>query len=595
MKPQDDIKKLYEKAAVNTNPETDKIVFNKILAVQSRTNMWKVIMKSTVFKFAAMIAIVLLAAQTFNSPKKTTNLLTTQIKEDSLAENNSAVKHNVAQDIEPNNIDQQNRSKANEAIVGNTPSNVERTDVRANRGPSDISTGQAGIIETDPVTQIVNGVQCSISIEPDEVMVGQSFIIDIDIKNISSSDITFYYQYLYKAERLVIKNEKGQVVSFSETAAYNWPNPKEFYQEIKAGKSYKQQIGGTIAFALNQNAVGEEIADRPLIIDFFDIAHKIDNAGTFTATLQLAADANTVKNGTSFGFSNIWSGKLVSNEIEFTVKPADRSFQDKMIEQLQSDDLEQVREALKVIQASADSRAIEKLMKMLAEGKQPLREVSQALIHIQDRKILPQLTDLYEDLSKKIVNDQDKRQSAVLSTIKGLETDGKKLEALYMQIINSGDSAAAQQSAISDLAMGNNPEAIPVLIQAAKNENRYIHLGAIDSLGLLGSHLEEKHKQPIIDCLVEIMRTSPISEKRQRAVQALSRLGTESVIPFMIEALKDSDSYVGVSAVFYLGTHGDLDTIEFIEQYEKRATTDRQKSAAQDAIKTIRQRKSTEN
>ncbi len=447
--------------------------------------------------------------------------------------------------------------------------------------------------DLNPVSQQVKGMQCVISTNPSEVQVGQAFTIDIDIRNVSSSDITFYYEYLYKARKLVIKNEEGQVVSFSETAEYNWPHPKEFYQQIKAGQSYKQQITGRIAYALNQNAAGEEKAKRPLIIDFFDIAQHIDKPGTFTAALQLSADANTVKNGTSFGFSNIWTGKLVSNEIKFTVKPADRSFQDKMIEQLQSDELEQVNTALKTIQASADSKAIEKLMKMLTEGKQPLREVSQALIHIQDRKILPQLMNLYKNLSKNIINDQDQRQAEVLLTIKGLEPDRKKLEAFYMQIINSDDSVAAQQSAISELAMGNNPDAISVLIQVAKNENRYIHLSAIDSLGLLGSHLEEKNKQPIIDCLIEIMRTSPISEKRQRAVQALSHLGTESVIPFMIEALKDSDFYVGVSALFYLRTHGGLDAIESIEQYEKHAATDRQKSVAQDAIKTIRQRKST--
>ena len=58
MKPEDNVKKLYEKAAVNTNPEMDKTVLNKILAARKKPNIWRIIMKSPVTKLTAAAIVI---------------------------------------------------------------------------------------------------------------------------------------------------------------------------------------------------------------------------------------------------------------------------------------------------------------------------------------------------------------------------------------------------------------------------------------------------------------------------------------------------------------------------------------------------------
>ncbi len=58
MKSENDIKKFYKKALVNTNPEMDKAVLNKIMAFQANTNIWRVIMRSSITKYAAAIVLI---------------------------------------------------------------------------------------------------------------------------------------------------------------------------------------------------------------------------------------------------------------------------------------------------------------------------------------------------------------------------------------------------------------------------------------------------------------------------------------------------------------------------------------------------------
>ncbi|MBN1975060.1 MAG: carboxypeptidase regulatory-like domain-containing protein [Sedimentisphaerales bacterium] len=59
MKSENNIKKFFGKAAVDTNPKKDKKVLNKILAAQTKTNIWRLIMKNPVTKYAAAACIVM--------------------------------------------------------------------------------------------------------------------------------------------------------------------------------------------------------------------------------------------------------------------------------------------------------------------------------------------------------------------------------------------------------------------------------------------------------------------------------------------------------------------------------------------------------
>ena len=58
MKPEDNVKKLYEKAAVNTNPKMDDAVLGKILTAQAKPNIWRIIMKNPVIKFVAAAIVI---------------------------------------------------------------------------------------------------------------------------------------------------------------------------------------------------------------------------------------------------------------------------------------------------------------------------------------------------------------------------------------------------------------------------------------------------------------------------------------------------------------------------------------------------------
>ncbi|MEJ2650155.1 MAG: hypothetical protein P8016_17310 [Sedimentisphaerales bacterium] len=69
MKPQDEIKKLYEKAAVNTNPKMDNEVLSRVLAAQRKLNIGRIIIRNPVTKFAAAAVItiaIILGLKGFN-------------------------------------------------------------------------------------------------------------------------------------------------------------------------------------------------------------------------------------------------------------------------------------------------------------------------------------------------------------------------------------------------------------------------------------------------------------------------------------------------------------------------------------------------
>ena len=59
MKPENNIKKFFGKAAVDTNPKTDKTKLNKILAAQTKASIWRLIMESPVTKLAAVTVVII--------------------------------------------------------------------------------------------------------------------------------------------------------------------------------------------------------------------------------------------------------------------------------------------------------------------------------------------------------------------------------------------------------------------------------------------------------------------------------------------------------------------------------------------------------
>jgi hypothetical protein len=82
MKPADSIQKFFKKAAINTNPNTDKIVLDGLLSAHEKSentnsaltkpNIWSIIMKSNITKLAAAAAIIIALILSINLLDKST-------------------------------------------------------------------------------------------------------------------------------------------------------------------------------------------------------------------------------------------------------------------------------------------------------------------------------------------------------------------------------------------------------------------------------------------------------------------------------------------------------------------------------------------
>lgn len=437
-----------------------------------------------------------------------------------------------------------------------------------------------------------NGLRCSIEMTPTSLRVGDPVVLDVKIKNVSDKSITFYYRYLYQAEKLVIKNDKGEVVGSRKTAVYNHPHPREFFSLIKPEEVFPRQIKGRAAAQfVRAKELAAKASGRPLLIDFRDIAVQIGQAGRFTVSLRLAADEKTVEMGTNYGFANIWTGELVSNEVEFSIRPMQRKELNKVIRQLRTGDSDAKGEAIEILKANCDEQAVDALMgEFHSGGNLHLRAVSDALVRIQDTSVLPDLLDMYR-LSVRYGGERaGERQLIILLTVRGLEADEEKMDKLLMDVVRSGASVEARAYAARTLGWRKSAEVLAVLVEAAKKPEPRMQWAAIDTLGSIGSRLEVSDKGKIIEPLAQIMRNDPDSRVRKRAVSGLGQVGSELVVPILTEALKDPDLWVGAGAANYLGRHAGPDVIDELNEYLERAEKQSQTRAAEEAIKFIRQR-----
>jgi HEAT repeat protein len=379
-----------------------------------------------------------------------------------------------------------------------------------------------------------------------------------------------------------------------QTVVYNWPNPKEFFRLIKVGQTFTEQFKGRVVMKfIRAKELPQRTAAQPLLIDFHDVAQHIEETGRFAVSLRITEDEQRVKMGTGFGLTNIWTGELVSNEIEFSVRRMKRDELDSTIAQLRSGREDKVEEAVEVIKANADRQAVKELVAILVSGKGPLPKVCGALVQIQDKSILPDLLEFYRLSSSYSRDERGEHQRYILQTIHGLESDQHKMDTLFIKIVKSEDPIAARSYAASYLGMGDNPETVSALIEAANKKPVQVQRSAIDALGRIGSRLKVGDKHTIIEPLAEIMRTRTERTIRQRAVSALGQVGSDLVVPFLMEGLEDEYLFVGASAAHYLGRYAGPEAVAALEQYLSRAETESQKRAASDAIKFIRQRASS--
>ena len=137
--------------------------------------------------------------------------------------------------------------------------------------------------------------------------------------------------------------------------------------------------------------------------------------------------------------------------------------------------------------------------------------------------------------------------------------------------------------------MDDHPQALETLVAVAKKHEPRIQYAAISALTTLG---HRRGREKVVPPLIEILKTDPDSNVRGRAANALGRFGDKSAVPALLEALKDSDRFVGSYAAHSLGALAGEDAIPSLEAYEKSAEKESHKNAARRAIKRIRQRSS---
>lgn len=435
-----------------------------------------------------------------------------------------------------------------------------------------------------------NGLRAAVTIRPAEVRIGEEFVVRISIRNVSDKPTNVRFETVYCALTLVIRNEKGdQVRCIAGPTRYNMPMPKEYYHLVKPGETYDTEVRGRTRFNFTPAAkLPANDADREIRFDLRDVMTDAIRPGKFTVALRLVVGDKQVDQGKAFGIEPVWTGELASNVAEFSVRPMARKDLDVNAVLIGAGTVDERREAIAVAAANADRGSVKVLMGVLAQGEGLLREAADALAAAQDTSVLPELMALYRKSLAEPKRDPGPWPAAIIMAIRQIEPDRAKVVAFIIEVLKSNAPAEARSAAIWSLWGEKGPEFAAAIVDLAKKPEPRMQGAAIDALAGLGGQMPRQEKSKISVPLVEILKSDPDATVRARAAGALRTVGDPSVAPALLEALKDADLYVGLSAVISLGTLGCPEDIPAIEAWAKDKPPVRQKTA-QDAINTIRQ------
>jgi len=439
----------------------------------------------------------------------------------------------------------------------------------------------------------VKGLRCGITITPSALRVGDPFVIDIKVENVSDKATHLYYVSLYPAKRVVIRNERGEICKCWETADYDWGGPDaKTYRLIKPGGIFRAQIRGRVAHRFVKAAdLPAKAAGRSIVLDCPATMHELGAPGKFTARLHLTADEKIVAQGKRFGVKPVWTGKLDSNSITFSVRRVTGAELDQIIKTLRTGTEEQKKKAIEILGASFAREAVPALMEVLTKGPGPLAfPAANALAGIQDASVVPDLLALYRLSAKYQQPDPFYFQTILLRTIRALNPDRKKTADLFIEILRSDASTQARSCAAKELLHLEHPQRLAALVEAVKDKDPRLRMTVARVLGSLASRAPAEAKPKFTASLVEHLRTDPDETVRRMAAGALCVSGDKSVIPALIRALKGAEESVGAAAVQALGRLAGPEVIPALEAFAKAAKHKRHAAAAQRAINFIKQR-----
>jgi HEAT repeat protein len=440
--------------------------------------------------------------------------------------------------------------------------------------------------------EAVNGLRCSLGLTPATLRVGDPYVFDVRVENVSDTVTHLHFPTVYQAERLSIEDQQGGVVKRRQTCRYNMPHPKTFFHLIKPGERFTVQIKGRVAWKWVRAAdLPADPADREFVLESHDMAHEIGRLGEFTAHIHLAADGKTVEQGKRYGIEPVWTGTMNSNAVAFNVRRLSRKDLDAAILAVRNGTVKEQAEAIEVLAANADRQAVPVLMGALAKGPGPLqRAAADALSRIQDRSAVPGLLGLYRRFAGRSDRGSGELKQCLLLAWSALEPDEQKRAALLVEVLESDAAVEARSHAAWSLVHLKHPRRIPALLAAARGEDPRGQWAAIDVLGSVARETPGETRSQIAAALVELLSRAPDGTSRSRTARALGHVGDKSVVPALVAALKDPKHFVGASAAHSLGGLAGPEAIPALEAFAKTAERKNQADAARRAIERIRQR-----
>lgn len=241
------------------------------------------------------------------------------------------------------------------------------------------------------------GLRCSASLPRSDFRVGDPFEVQIQIQNVSEKELTFDYPPDYRTELLEIRDEQGKPVQKAMTAdTEGWMDRKPFVT-LQPAEVFSASFVGRTRFRLPWSQTAEHLPPV-LEIDFHDdgMRHALVHPGKFTVSMHLTADEKTAARAGREGIAALWQGDLSSPAVPFQVKAASREELDAALHDLHAGTPAKQRQAIELLDAHVDGKAVPGLVEILLHGSSELRVSAQAALSaLRDRSIVPELLAHY--------------------------------------------------------------------------------------------------------------------------------------------------------------------------------------------------------
>jgi len=447
------------------------------------------------------------------------------------------------------------------------------------------TAGASASAESPATSQVewgptVNGLHCSITLSQRDLRVGDPLVVGVKIQNVSDQPITIHYApAYYEGERLAVETAQGEAISSFKSGITEGLFSKPAFERIAPGATFTTSINGRAMLEwANRSYLAPSNPDRPVILNFRDVSFRLGAPGTFRMSLRLSSDDDTAALGKRYD-TLLWTGAVESNAVPFSVRLRTREELDRTIEELRSGATDEKAQAVQVIIANADREAMPALVEAMAAG---VAGASEAVGALGDSSLVPRLMQMYRETQS------DAQKEAVLDA---LQMASRDVFDFFAEVLGSEPSDMTRRTAavrMADMAWMRKVSAVHALLAVLKTPDSPPKWGAIDGLAKLEDYC--LLRPMVVSGLVTAMKSDPDRTVRQRAAGALSSIGDASVVPALIEALRDPSPWVGADAAHSLGRLAGPEAIEPLREYQKVAQTKSQTEAAAGAITAIQQR-----